>query len=153
MRKFKSFLIFFIPFLLFFFYFTNQNEHNSHMTANSSHSAHGFVEIPAGYEPPSVKIVVTQDQSKSWLLEVRTENFTFTPKKAGTATPSYNEGHAHLYINGKKINRLYGRYYNLGMLKQGENKIKVTLNSNNHGTLKVKGKIIENSAVAEVASK
>jgi hypothetical protein len=151
LERFRSFLIFFVPFLLFFFYYTNQNEHN-HFSANASHTEHGSVEIPEGYEIPSVQIFVTQDQSHSWLLEVQTKNFKFTPKKVSSNLLSYNEGHAHLYINGKKINRLYGKYYNIGTLKQGKNKIKVTLNSNNHGFLLYKGKPIENSTIVEVAS-
>ncbi|WP_209812210.1 hypothetical protein [Ammoniphilus resinae] len=143
-------MIFFIPFLLFFFYFTNENGH-SHFSANSSHPGHDYVEIPKGYDVPSVKIFVTQDQSDTWLLEVQTENFKFNPKKVGDKVPSYNEGHAHLYINGEKFNRLYGKYYNLGTLKQGKNKIKVTLNSNNHGTLIYNEKTIEDSMVVDVA--
>jgi hypothetical protein len=149
MERFRSFLIFFIPFLLFFFYFTNQNDHN-HFSANSSHAEHGYVEIPEGYDVPSVKIFVTQDLSNTWLLEVQTKNFKFNPKNLGAKLPSYNEGHAHLYINGEKVNRLYGKYYNLGTLKQGKNKITVTLNSNNHGTLIYNGKSIENSRVVDV---
>jgi hypothetical protein len=149
MAKFRSFLIFFIPFILFFFYFTNQHETN-HLSANSSHAAHGYVEIPKGHEAPSVKITVTKDPSNSWLLKVHTEDFTFTPEKAGSNAPSYHEGHAHIYINGEKINRLYGEYYHLGELKPGKNTIKVTLNSNNHGTLFYAGKAIENSTVIKI---
>ncbi|WP_138417093.1 hypothetical protein [Aquibacillus sediminis] len=146
MNKFKSFIIFFIPFLLFFFYFTNQHGHKP-FSANPSHAEHGYVEVPDGYDVPSVKIAVTMDQSNTWLLEVQTKNFTFNPKKVGAGLPSYNEGHAHLYINGEKINRLYGNYYNLGKLKQGKNTITVTLNSNNHSVLMNNGNKIEDRTV------
>jgi hypothetical protein len=150
MKRFRSFLIFFIPFIAFFFYFTNQNEHN-HSTANASnnHTDHGYVEIPEGYYVPAVNMSVTQDQSGTWLLKVETIHFDFAPEKAGMKSPSYNEGHAHLYINGKKINRLYGEYYNLGTLPKGKNVIKVTLNSNNHGALVYKGKPIQSSIVVD----
>jgi hypothetical protein len=150
MKRFRSFLIFFIPFIAFFFYFTNQNEHN-HSTANASknHSDHGYVEIPAGYHVPAVSMSVTQDQSGTWLLKVETNHFAFAPEKVGMKSPSYNEGHAHLYIDGKKINRLYGEYYNLGTLPKGKNEIKVTLHSNNHGALVYKGKPIQSSIVVD----
>lgn len=151
MKRFGSFFTFFVPFVLFFFYFTYLNEHND-TTANSMHAGHGYVQIPEGYEVPSVTIIVTKDQSNTWLLEVRTENFKFNPKMVGAKMPSYNEGHAHLYINGEKINRLYGSYYNLGVLKKGKNNIQVTLNSNNHGVLVHNGKTIENSMTVEVTS-
>lgn len=158
MGRFRSFLIFFVPFLVFFFYFTNQKGHE-HFDAvagggggGSSHMEHGYVDIPFGYEVPTLKIVVTQDPTSSWLLEVQTNHFTFAPKKVGAKDPSYNEGHAHLYINGEKVTRLYGSYYDLGALKPGKNEMKVTLNANNHGVLRNHGKAIESSTVVEVGS-
>ncbi|WP_139378413.1 hypothetical protein [Mesobacillus jeotgali] len=99
MKRINSFLVFFIPFIAFFFYFTSNNEHNA---SSANHMQHDFVEIPEGYRVPSVNLIVTQDMSGSWLLEVNTANFIFAPKKVGSDVPSYNEGHAHLYINGKK---------------------------------------------------
>jgi hypothetical protein len=150
MKRFRSFLIFFIPFIAFFFYFTNQNEHN-HSTANASknHTDHDYVEIPEGYHVPAVNMSVTQDQSGTWLLKVEANHFAFAPEKAGMKSPSYNEGHAHVYINGIKINRLYGEYYNLGTLPKGKNEIIVTLNSNNHGVLVYKGQPIQSSIVVD----
>lgn len=132
MKRLKSFLVFFIPFIVFFIYFTSNNEHNPSL---ANHIQHENVEIPEGYKIPSVNISVTQDMSGTWLLKVDTTDFTFAPNKVGSEDPSYNEGHAHIYVNGKKINRLYGPFYNLDTLKKGENEIMVTLNSNNHGVL------------------
>jgi hypothetical protein len=150
MKRFRSFLIFFIPFIAFFVYFTNQNEHN-HSTANASknHTDPGYVEIPEGYHVPAVSMRVTQDQSGTWLLKVETNHFAFAPEKAAIKSSIYNEGHAHLYINGKKINRLYGENYNLGKLPKGKNEIVVTLNSNNHGVLYYKGQPIQSSIVVD----
>lgn len=151
MRKLSSFLTFFIPFLVFFFYFTNQNTHNHSAADTLQHDmSHGYVEIPAGYEIPSVKTAVIRDLSGSWLLKVETDHFTFAPEKAGMSEPSYNEGHAHIYINGKKINRLYGSYYHLGSLSKGKNEIKVTLNSNNHGVLTYRGRPIQSVETIKV---
>ncbi|MBT2680818.1 hypothetical protein J7E38_17540 [Bacillus sp. ISL-35] len=149
MKKFNSFLVFFIPFIVFFFYFTSNNEHN---LSSASHMQHDVAEIPGGYKVPSVNISVTQDMSGTWLLGVNTANFSFAPKKVGSELPSYNEGHAHLYINGKKVNRLYGQYYNLGTLKKGKNEIMVTLNSNDHGVLTYRGKPIRSSVIVNTES-
>jgi len=147
MRRLKSFASFLIIFLILFIYFINQNPHY-----HSAHTEqdHDQVEIPEGYAIPSVKTIVTKDPSGTWLLKIETKDFAFAPEKVGLNQPSYNEGHAHLYINGKKINRLYGTYYNLGTLEQGENKIKVSLHSNNHGALVYKGQAIEHSKIVEV---
>ncbi|MBT2686565.1 hypothetical protein J7I93_00045 [Bacillus sp. ISL-47] len=150
MKRLRSFLLFFILFLGFFYYYTSQNPHN-HAGAKN-HMNHSYVEIPQGYEVPDVNISVTQEQSGTWLLKVQPNHFTFAPEKVGQKEPSYNEGHAHLYVNGEKINRLYGQYYNLGSLKEGQNEIKVTLHSNNHGALVYKGKPIQNSTIVDVTS-
>ncbi|CAM3665621.1 hypothetical protein GCM10009865_03410 [Aeromicrobium ponti] len=151
MERLRSFLFFFVLFLGFFFYFTSQNPHN-HADATKNHMDHGDVGIPQGYEVPDVNIIVTEDRSGTWLLKVQLDHFTFAPENAGLNEQSYNEGHAHLYINGEKINRLYGEYYHLGSLKEGKNEIKVTLHSNNHGDLVYKGKPIQSSMIVEVSA-
>lgn len=150
MAKLRSFLLFFVPFLLFFTYYTNQSA-GHHLAADSMHAAHGFVAIPEGYAVPTVEIVVTQDNSNHWLLQVETEHFTFNPMKVGDMAPSYNEGHAHLYVNGRKVSRLYGKYYDLGILKPGT-KITVTLHANNHAALIHNGQKIEASTIVAAAS-
>ncbi|MRG85946.1 hypothetical protein [Salinibacillus xinjiangensis] len=137
MKKFKSFIGLMISFVILSFYFIHQNQQ---IHLSEAHTTHQPVAIPESYESPKVDIHVQQDQSGTWLLELDTENFRFTPHKVGAEAPSYHEGHAHLYINGEKVNRLYGKYYNLGTLDEGENKIVVSLHSNNHGVLVYKGK-------------
>ncbi|MGN1400580.1 MAG: hypothetical protein ACI4XL_03685 [Bacillus sp. (in: firmicutes)] len=112
---------------------------------------HETNEIPEGHRVPAVDGKVMEDPSGSLLLEVETENFTFMPKKAGVDEKSVNEGHAHIYVNGEKKGRLYGRYYDLGELEPGKWQIKVTLNSHNHGTLSHKGEEI--SFVEEIEVK
>ena len=51
-------------------------------------------------------------------------------------------GHAHVYINGVKLGRLYGHWMHLTGLKAGEHTIKVTLNSNDHQDYALNGVII-----------
>ncbi len=65
--------------------------------------------------------------------------------------PSYNEGDAHLYMNGRKVSRLYGKYYDLGGLKPGT-KITVMLNANNHAALVHNGQKIEANTIVDAAS-
>lgn len=100
------------------------------------------IEIPENMTPPSIAGAVKQDPSGTWYVEIQTENFTFTPENVGLEQTSYNEGHAHLYLNGKRMNRMYCQYYNLGKLKKGKYKILVTLNANNHGLYTYEGKPI-----------
>ena len=111
------------------------HQQNGHYSASSHSMNHNqeYIEIPQSHSVPSIKGAITQDLSGTWLLEIRTDHFSFTPKKVGTAEINYDEGHAHIYMNGEKVNRLYGNYYNLDYLPPGTYHFKVTLNGNNHG--------------------
>ena len=130
-------------------YFHNQNGHFQ-ASIHSEHSGHESVEIPIGQKAPQVKGTIKKDYSGSWLLHIETLNFQFAPEKAGMDDINYSEGHAHLSINGEKINRLYGNYYNLGELEEGSHRIKVTLNANNHGVFTFAGKEIAFSKTLDV---
>lgn len=138
MKKVKSFAGFTILFTILFIYFVDQNRQLQSSSQEMNHHLQQ-VTIPNGNPVPSIKSWVTQDHSGSWLLKIETTNFTFAPEKAGLKEIHYNEGHAHIYVNGKKLNRLYGNYYNLGALEKGANQIRVSLNTNNHGTLYFNG--------------
>ena len=128
--------------VLFAFVSTTLYFHNGSRHEAAGEYSHMPNEIPSGTPAPSINGKVTRDPSGSWLLAIQTENFQFVPEKAGLKEASYHEGHAHLYIDGKKINRIYGKYYHLDKLKKGNHVIKVTLNSHNHGTLVQNGKEI-----------
>ncbi|KAA0547438.1 hypothetical protein FZW96_11290 [Bacillus sp. BGMRC 2118] len=140
MYRIVSFIIIF-SFVSVMLYFHQQN---SHINASNLHETHHqtTIEIPSRYPKPTITGSITQDPTGSWLLKIETTNFNFTPEEVGSTDTSYNEGHAHLYINGKKINRVYGKYYNIESLKSGTHHIKVTLNTNNHHTLSYSGKEI-----------
>lgn len=151
MKKARSLISFIVIFLGFFYFYTSQNPHNQ--TGAAGHMAHGYVEIPKGSEIPAVNLSVSSDGPDTWLLKLSLFHFAFAPEKVGEKKLSYNEGHAHLYINGKKISRLYGEYYHLGNLKEGRNEITITLNSNNHGALMADGKPVQATRVIEVNKK
>ncbi|WP_051556431.1 hypothetical protein [Alkalihalobacterium bogoriense] len=131
MYRFISFLVI-TTFVSSVLYFYNESRHHH---SSGHHTGHEeiIIHIPNDITPPTITGEVKQDASNSWLLKIETNHFTFTPEKTGLATDSFHEGHAHLYMNGERINRLYGPYYNLGDLQPGVHEIKVTLNANNHG--------------------
>ena len=90
---------------------------------------------------PEVTLSLTPDPMTGYNLQVRTRNFTFAPQDAGTPdTPG--EGHAHVYVNGTKIARLYGEWMHIESLPEGEVTLQVTLNSNDHRPLAVAGQTI-----------
>ena len=113
---------------------------------------HGKIEIARGEAVPTVDVVVHKDAKKGWNVEAKVNNFEFAPEKVNTA-PQSGEGHAHLFVNGKKITRLYSSWYYLDNLKPGENQIKVTLNANNHADWTSNGKVIEDTEIVQVSEK
>jgi len=82
---------------------------------------------------PTITLDVMKDAKDGYNVYIITEHFTFTPELANEE-PVFNEGHAHLYINGIKIGRLYGAWTHIpsSLLVTGTNTIEVTLNANNH---------------------
>ena len=115
----------------------------------ASHS-YGVVEFPDSLGIPSVEVEIFPDPGAGWNLHVITENFTFSPEHAGSEHYP-GEGHCHLYIDGRKIARLYGPWYHIDeQLDIGEHKLEVTLNSNDHNLYTYDGKVVETQTVLTV---
>ncbi len=97
-----------------------------------------------GVPAPSLAIMVSADPMAGHNLHVMVENFAFSPQNAsGADVPG--EGHAHVYVNGEKLGRLYGAWYHIDALPKGAHTVAVTLNSNNHQPLSVDGVLVEAS--------
>jgi len=100
----------------------------------------------SGDEPvPAVEVSVTKDRLSGWNIRLETENFEFAPESIGLPHEP-GEGHAHLYINDEKADRLYGNYAHIGALPPGEYTIRVTLNTNSHRAYAVNGQVISDEA-------
>ena len=80
---------------------------------------------------PTIALTVHEDMGGTYNLEVATTNFTMAPQHA--SGPHVNgEGHAHVWVDGEKVARLYGNWLHLPRLGAGEREIKVSLNTNDH---------------------
>ncbi|WP_170349260.1 hypothetical protein [Ruegeria atlantica] len=101
-----------------------------------AHDHSTTVNLPAGADAPSVAIALTQDPMAGWNLHVMPQNFRFAPENASTADVD-GEGHAHVYINGEKLARLYGNWIHIPDLPKGEVEVSVSLNANSHSALTV----------------
>lgn len=110
---------------------------------------HKKVDITAGQAVPSVDLTVHPDAIKGVNLEVKLTNFRFAPEKVNQESKS-TEGHAHLYLDGKKLTRLYSSWYYLADLQPGQHKITVSLNTNNHEDLVYQDKMIEDTEMFSV---
>ena len=115
-----------------------------HEGGHGGEHSHGSMEIPAGQPVPTVDLIIHPDAQRGWNLEIQVTNFRFAPESVNlTSLPS--EGHAHLYVNGVKLTRLYGNWYYLESLPPGEHDITVGLNANGHEDLLHNGQPIQDT--------
>ena len=126
-------------------------EHEVTDDATTSHSSHEMFAVDAE-TAPSVKVLADADQKGGWNITLVTENFTFTPQVVGEADVE-GTGHAHIWVDGVKVGRVYGNNYYLGAQGEGDHEIKVTLNTNQHKDYAVDGVVISDSiSVTEIDS-
>ncbi len=108
------------------------------MTAHNHSQA---VSLAAGPDAPGVAIQLHKDPMAGWNLQVTPQNFRFAPQNASSADVD-GEGHAHVYVNGEKLARLYANWMHIPALPEGA-EVKVSLNTNSHKTLQVEGEPLE----------
>ncbi len=106
------------------------------------------VEAPAGM---SVSMDAQPDEVSGVNIRLDTNNFTFSPKNAGLDHVQ-GEGHAHIYVDGQKVGRLYGEYFHLDHISAGEHTLRVTLNGNTHTDYAVGHSVVEAVATVMVHS-
>ncbi len=84
---------------------------------------------------PSLTHLVFPDAMDGYNVQILTKNFRFTPASINRDVVA-NEGHAHIYINGIKIARVYGTWFHLpsALFSDGVSAVTVTLNANDHST-------------------
>ena len=96
-------------------------------------ASHGMDAREAAGPPPTLTLEALPDADWGHALHLVTANFRFSPENVGTATETV-EGHAHLYIDGVKLARLYGDWFHLpgNWLSEGEHVVSVALYDNVH---------------------
>lgn len=121
---------------------TPTDDEKTHDHSQHSHSNLEIKSFGDDIAIPSVSFTIEADTMSGWNIQVHTTNFHFSPEKINTpATPG--EGHAHIYIDGFKIARIYSHWYHLKNLTPGEHKVRISLNANDHSNLSHQGQVIE----------
>lgn len=117
---------------------TRAQETGMEMTAGEMHTLHhGELTVPAE-GAPELALQVEKDAVDGWNVTLVTRNFAFTPEAVnGPHLP--NSGHAHLYVNGVKLARVYGSRVHVPELPPGQHVIRVSLSSNDHAYYMVDG--------------
>lgn len=108
-------------------------------------SGHGH---PEGFEAdaphPTVALTVTEDPKSGWNVQIETTDYTFAPEKASTTETTSGEGHAHLYVDGRKITRMYDEWFHVDEdLAAGDHEFRVELSANDHSPYLADGEPIE----------
>ncbi len=107
--------------------------------------SHIPVAVPKGAPAPQLSASLTRDVMSGYNLNLRIANYDMTPPPIGVAMENlmapvrnaetgFVQGHAHLYINGEKIQRVYGNNVHIpaSRLKTGMNQMNITINNHAH---------------------
>lgn len=121
--------------------YVNSHLHETEMEHADDGHMHALYEVPVDQKVPRVRLVLHEDTKSGWNVQILTENFEFVPDHVGM-DHVMGEGHAHIYVDGVKINRVYGEWYYLGDLSDGTHTIEVRLSTNDHQEYAIDGQAI-----------
>ena len=128
----------------------DETDDHSHSLPHSHTSMmHGMVEVKNYTSIPTLDLLIHTDPQSGWNLQIKTTNFTWAPRNASLDHVP-GEGHAHLYIDGDKVTRLYSEWYFIPELSSGMHQIKVSLNTNKHDSYVLDGVEIADSEMITV---
>ena len=82
------------------------------------------------HEGPAFEVQVLRDAVAGWNILIVTD-VRFAPENVSTGNVE-GEGHAHVYVDGVKVSRIYGMWHYLYDLEPGEHEIKIELSNNDH---------------------
>lgn len=82
-----------------------------HESADAGHS-HAVRDVADAASVPEVSHLVFPDAVDGYNIQILTRNFRFTPSAINGAVED-NTGHAHVYVNGTKVMRVYSEWVHL----------------------------------------
>lgn len=118
--------------------------------STQGHAQAEMREVAASVPAPELTVQAVTDPVDGYNVHLVVVNFAFSPERTGTATQAV-EGHAHLYVNGVKIGRVYGTWLHLPdkLLAPGDNDIRISLNDNTHRAWAIGGAPVQASLVLQ----
>jgi uncharacterized Zn-binding protein involved in type VI secretion len=128
----------------------HNHDHNvaAKATMDHGHNHDKIIDLPEGADAPTIEVVMHKDAVSGWNLQIVTTNFSFTPKNVNREnTPG--EGHAHVYVNGEKLARLYSPWMHIGKLPAGQVTVSASLNANDHSIISVGNKPLSAETVIQ----
>lgn len=102
-------------------------------------------DVPAD-SAPTIDLNVTEDEMGGFNVQIKTTNFIWAPQNA-SGMHIAGEGHAHIYVDGEKLGRVYGEWYHLNTknagISEGLHTLMVDLNGNDHAPYAIEGTPIQ----------
>lgn len=116
---------------------------------------HTALEIPASTPVPRIEIQVDRDAIDGLNVLIKVENYILNSPLDKQKATAQLQGHAHVFVNGQKKQRLYGNAIHIPQiwLKQGVNQIAISLNSHNHENWTKDGKSVVGSVFVDQSKK
>lgn len=103
-----------------------------------SHSHDNVLEVNADGPIPEVTIELAEsDEPGVFDLVVSLTNFTITEENLD-GEPIDNEGHLHLYLDGRRVERFFGLNHQVSV-PEGEHLVEVELSANDHSPYAIEG--------------
>lgn len=125
----------------------------------NQHHHQSSQEISAEVAVPSLRLEAIKDAISGYNLLLRLDNYQIG--MPGVAIEPINiagkpllQGHAHLYVNDVKIQRVYGHLVHLpsAVFKRGANQVRVTLNNHQHANWSIAGEVIQSEITLMMGS-
>lgn len=116
--------------------------------ADDHHGAE-YPTVVASETPVGITITSEPDSHGGVEVHIATEGFRFEPELVDQAhTPG--AGHAHIYVDGVKLGRVFENEYQIERLSPGEHEIRVSLNTNDHSEITFNGEKVEATNIVTV---
>ncbi|WP_164491670.1 ZIP family metal transporter [Staphylospora marina] len=127
---------------------TASGSRSFHSDGGHQHHAVTPVQVPENVPAPEVHLEVIPEPGGHCLIVLHTRHFRFVPEQPGRE-PLFGEGHAHLYVDGKKIARLFDTTARI-RLEPGTHVIRAELVDSAHAPYVHRGKTIQSEQTVTV---
>lgn len=114
---------------------------------------HSALEIPEGFATPAIEMQVERDPIDGLNILIKMQNYIMNSPLDEMSKAEVLQGHAHVFVNGKKMQRLYGDAIHIpaDWLKKGVNQIAISLNSHQHENWTKDGKSLVGSVFVDLS--
>jgi len=104
---------------------------------------------------PEATLEIEKDPTGGFNVQVKTTNFLWRPEMASMQHVP-GEGHAHVYLDGRKIMRIYNEWFHLNTYqfstRSGEQLLSIEFVGNDHAPYTIEGLPVGVEQVVDVAS-